>query len=540
MARNFTAAVVIGMGVAGKRLADALAKGGLAVTVIGRAQGGDTGTLEPSLPPADLVVEAVTEDVATKQGVLKMVADRYGPETVVATTTSAIPLAELCVAETLRGRFIGLRMAGPPGTGKLVEATFQEDASADLKADVRELIRRLGLTPAILPDAVGTPLTRLLYGLVNDAIRMVGRGYATAEVVDTALTLGCGFTAGPIRMLSDIGAASARRTLDALYDRTGDPAYRAAAPLRDGAVAATDLLRSATADPAPDGRTTAHEPVQVSRVGVIGSGTMAIGIARTLAEHGRQVTVVARSQASAERVRAALAANPPGGTAAVKLSTRLVDVADCDLVVEAVVEDIEVKRDLLRQLDTVCHPATVLATTTSSLSVTACAAATRRPQRVVGLHFFNPAPAIPLVEVVTTDETDEQVAAAAVRLCEALGKQVIRCADEPGFVVNRLLFPYLNQAVRLVAEGRSPNDIDRSARFGMGLRMGPLRVLDVVGVDVALAVLRNLAESDPDLRPHPLLEQLAVDGYLGDKVGRRVRDHPAVRDSSPVGQGVPG
>jgi 3-hydroxybutyryl-CoA dehydrogenase len=219
---------------------------------------------------------------------------------------------------------------------------------------------------------------------------------------------------------------------------------------------------------------------------------------------------------------AALARLVPSGS--------LSDAADCDLVIEAVAEDIEVKTAIFRELDGVCKPGAVLATTTSSLPVIDCAMATGRPRDVVGLHFFNPAPVMELVEVVHTVATGAEVLATAHELCVRLGKHPVDCADRAGFIVNALLFPYLNDAVRMLqAHYATADGIDTAMKLGCGYPMGPFELLDVVGLDVALAIERvlYLEFREPGFAPTPLLEHLVTAGYLGRKTGRGFRDHHA-------------
>jgi 3-hydroxybutyryl-CoA dehydrogenase len=201
-----------------------------------------------------------------------------------------------------------------------------------------------------------------------------------------------------------------------------------------------------------------------------------------------------------------------------------------DLVVEAVVEELSVKTALFATLDEICKPGTVLATTTSSLPVIECAMATGRAADVIGLHFFNPAPIMNLVEVVHTIRTAPETTATATALVESLGKHAVVCADRAGFVVNALLFPYLNDAVRMVeASYANADDIDYAMKLGCGYPMGPFELLDVVGLDVALAIQRELylEMREPGFAPAPLLEHLVTAGYLGRKTKRGFRDYSA-------------
>jgi 3-hydroxybutyryl-CoA dehydrogenase len=204
------------------------------------------------------------------------------------------------------------------------------------------------------------------------------------------------------------------------------------------------------------------------------------------------------------------------------------DLSDVDLVVEAVVEELSVKKALFASLDEICKPGTILATTTSSLPVIECAMATGRPDTVVGLHFFNPATAMKLVEVVQTIRTAPEVVATARAICHRLGKTPVVCGDRSGFVVNALLFPYLNDAVRMLeASYATSDDIDNAMKTGCGYPMGPFELLDVVGLDVSLAIQQELYLEfrEPGFAAAPLLEHLVTAGFLGRKVGRGFRDY---------------
>jgi 3-hydroxybutyryl-CoA dehydrogenase len=218
----------------------------------------------------------------------------------------------------------------------------------------------------------------------------------------------------------------------------------------------------------------------------------------------------------------------PGGGGAVdgQVGGALSDLGAADLVVECVAEDLEVKRSLFAGLDGIAAPHAVLATTTSSLPVVQLAAATSRPGRVVGLHVFNPVPAMRLVELVRTVATDEGALATAAGAVERMGKTWVLCGDRAGFVVNRLLFPYLNDAVRMVEEGyASAEDVDAAMTLGCNHPIGPIALVDLVGLDVTLEILRTLHREllDPAYAPVPLLDHMVRAGYLGRKSGHGLR-----------------
>ena len=278
------------------------------------------------------------------------------------------------------------------------------------------------------------------------------------------------------------------------------------------------------------------------KVGVLGSGIMGSGIAEVVAGAGATVIVRSRSQATAEAMLAALEkslakqvdqgkrsqADADALRSRVSATTRLADLADCDLVIESVVEDLDVKRALFNELNHIINPSAILATNTSTLSVIELAMETSRPERVCGVHFFNPAPAMTIVEVVRPLGASDETMEAVTQFVVACGKEPVLVKDQAGFVVNALLFPYLNNAVRLLDQGvATKEDIDTAMKGGCGFPMGPFALLDLVGLDTSLAILDALyAEfADPNFAPVPLLRRMVSAGQLGRKSGTGFYDY---------------
>ena len=280
----------------------------------------------------------------------------------------------------------------------------------------------------------------------------------------------------------------------------------------------------------------------VKRVGIVGSGIMGAGVAEVAARMGHEVVLRSRKRDTADATVAALEKSLAKqvekgkleeGEAKETLSRvtptgHLGDLANCDLVLENVVEDLAVKKDLFGDLDQACDDHTILATNTSTLPVTELAMATSRPDRVCGIHFFNPAPVMTLVEVVRPMTASDETIAAARAFAEACGKTAVEVKDQAGFIVNALLFPYLNNAVKLLETGvATRDDIDSAMKGGCGFPMGPLAVLDLVGLDTSLAIIDALYDEfrDPNYAAVPLLRRMVSAGYLGRKSGAGFYDY---------------
>ena len=275
----------------------------------------------------------------------------------------------------------------------------------------------------------------------------------------------------------------------------------------------------------------------VKKVGVVGSGIMGGGITEVAALSGHEVVLRSREQAAADgtvanierslqrRVDKGLLAveERSAAIALISATSNLHELADCDLVIESVVEDLPTKRHLFSELDRICKDHTLLATNTSTLPVVEMAMETGRPEKVCGIHFFNPAPAMGLVEVVRPITATDETIAEATAFAEECGKKAVVVKDQAGFVVNALLFPYLNNAVRLLEQGvASLEDIDEAMKGGCGFPMGPFALLDLVGLDTSVAILDALYDEhrDPNYAAVPRLRRMVAAELLGRKAGR--------------------
>jgi 3-hydroxybutyryl-CoA dehydrogenase len=277
--------------------------------------------------------------------------------------------------------------------------------------------------------------------------------------------------------------------------------------------------------------------MSIQTVGVVGAGTMGHGIAQTFAQAGCDVRLVDVAQPMLDRAQRAieksLARFVEKGTMTtsdreaalhrLSTTTTLDRLADADYIVEAIVEDVGAKRELFTCLDSLARPDVILASNTSSLSVTLLGAATKRPDKVLGMHFMNPAPLMALVELIRGQSTSDASMRIASDLCVTLGKTPVEAADYPGFIANRVLMPMINEAIYAVMEGvGTPDAIDTVMKLGMNHPMGPLALADFIGLDVCLAILNVLHEGlgDPKYRACPLLRRMVAAGHLGRKSGR--------------------
>lgn len=506
---------------------------------------------------AELVIEVVPESYEIKQQVFRELDAVVSPTTILATGTNALSVTRLAAESQHPERVLGLHFFNPAPAMKLVEVVSSVLTAPPAVEAVTALARHLGKEPVAVGDRPGFVADGLLFGYLNQAAAMYEANYASREDIDAAMKLGCGLPMGPLALLDLIGVDTARTVLEAMYSASHDRLH-APAPVLGQLSAAGLTGRKAgrgfytysepgSQDVVPDALTPSPESGAgagrtVRSVGVAGSGTMASGIAEVFAKAGYDVVLAARGQEKAESAKGRIAKSLERSVAKGRLTAGQRDetlaritaagsldaFAEVDLAVEAVAEDLLVKQQLFATLDKVCRPGAVLATTTSSLPVVSVARATSRPQDVIGMHFFNPAPAMKLVEVVRTVLTADDVHATVREVCVKVRKHPVDCGDRAGFIVNALLFPYLNNAIKMVEEHYATlDDIDAAMKLGGGYPMGPFELLDVVGLDVSLAIEKVLHSEfrDPGLAPAPLLEHLVAAGCLGRKTGRGFREH---------------
>ena len=591
MAREFSKVGVIGLGTMGAGIVEVFARNGIdvvAVEVDEAAVEKGRGVLEHStgravsrgklseedqaalharvlftssldeLAECQLVVEAVPEHLDLKKDVFGKLDAIVGPDAILATNTSSLSVTEIAVATGNPKRVVGMHFFNPAPVLQFVEVIRTVVTEDEVFEDVKALALRLGKQPVIVGDKAGFIANALLFGYLNHAVSMFESRYASREDIDAAMKLGCGYPMGPLALMDLIGLDTAYEILDTMYKQGRDRLHAPSPVIKQMVSAGLKGRKSGRGfytyaepgssqvvddalTPRPAGETGAGLR-EVRTVGVVGSGTMATGIIEVFAKAGYDVTYVTRSQPKVDAVTAAITKSLEKAVQRGKLeesaraealshltgTTSLDALATVDLVVEAVVEDLAVKKALFENLDEICKPGAILATTTSSLPVVDCAAATTRPEDVIGMHFFNPAQVMKLVEVVHTVSTAADVVATVQDVCAKVGKHAVTCGDRSGFIVNALLFPYLNDAVKMLSANYATADaIDTAMKTGCGLPMGPFELLDVVGNDVSLAIQRELYLEfrEPGFAPAPLLEHMVTAGYLGRKTGRGFRTY---------------
>ncbi len=588
MSREFTKVGVVGLGTMGAGITEVFARSGLEVVAVERDKeslAAGIGHVETStsravkrgklaedqkqaifdlitfssdmadLADCHLVVEAVPENLQLKQEILTELDRITAPDAILATNTSSLSVTEISVATHRPAQVVGMHFFNPAPVLKLVEVIRTVVTDAEVIDDVKALAERLGKVPVVVGDKAGFIANALLFGYLNHAVAMFEQKYATREDIDDAMKLGCGLPMGPLALLDLIGLDTAYEILDTMYKQTRDRLHAPAPIIKQMVTAGLTGRKTgrgfytyeAPGSPVvvadaqtPDDGDGGNGVRSVQRVGIVGSGTMAVGIAEVFAKGGFDVVLRARGQEQISRAGATIDRSLEKAVVRGKIteqerdaararfagSTSFEDLADCDLLIEATVEELTVKQAVFATLDELAKPGAILATTTSSLPVVEIAAATERMADVAGLHFFNPAQVMKLVEVVGTINTAPDVLATLRDVCHRLGKHPVTCTDRAGFIVNALLFPYLNDAVAMLeAHYAEADDIDNAMKVGCGYPMGPFELLDVVGLDVALAIQTTLYREfrDRGYAPAPLMEHLVTAGYLGRKSGRGFR-----------------
>ncbi len=512
--------------------------------------------LEP-LKDCDYIIEAIPEDLELKKDLFQRLDQIVKEEAILSTTTSALSVTDIASATGHPRRVMGLHFFIPAPQKQFVEMVSTVMLDAEVLDTVKGLADSLGVSYVVAGDRAGFISNGLLMAYLNHAISFYENKYASREDIDAAMRYGCGMPMGPLATADLIGLDTVYSVLDTMYHESRDRLH-APMPILKQLISAGLLGRKTgrgfytyeapgSSKIVPDSETPQANmdgeglrPIE--KVGVIGNGTMAMGIVEVFVKAGYDTTFVARSQEKADASLAKMAKGfekmiAKGRFTEEKRDAALAlahptdnydDLKDVDIVVEAIAEDLAVKKSTFEKLDAVCKPGCILATTTSSLPIIQIATVTSRPADVIGMHFFNPAQVMKLVEVVTTVATAADVNDTVRALCKKVGKVDVGCGDRSGFIVNALLFPYLNDAAKMLeAHYATADEIDAVMTGGCGYPMGPFALLDVVGLDVSLAIQKELYTEfrDRGFAPAPLMEHLVKAGYLGRKAGRGFRTY---------------
>ncbi|HSK23577.1 MAG TPA: 3-hydroxybutyryl-CoA dehydrogenase [Egicoccus sp.] len=517
-------------------------------TVLGRIHGD---TEMDALGDCDLIIEAVPEVLEVKQETFRKIDAVARPDAIIATNTSSLPVMDIAVHTRRPNRVLGFHFFNPAPVMKLIELVRTVVTDEAVVATASAFAETIGKSPVVVGDRRGFIANQLLFPYLNQAVWMVEGGYATKEDVDAAMRFGAGLPMGPIALTDLVGIDTFVGIMEAIHSQFDDTRF-APRPLLGQLSAAGFTGRKAgrgfyTYDEPGSSRVVADDDVREPAdpasiagwrtIGVVGTGTMASGIVEVCAKAGFDVIVRGRSREKAEGIAAKVAKSMQrmvdkgrlseedmvAALQRIKPTSDLADLAGSDLVIEAIAEDLAVKKEMFAELAPVLKPETVLSTTTSSLPVIDCAMATDRPDRVIGLHFFNPAAIMKLVEIVTTVRTEADVVEQCRAFVDKIGKVGVLCGDRAGFIVNTLLFPYLNDAVKMLdSHYATAEEIDTAMKLGAAYPMGPFELMDVVGLDVTLAIIQRLEHEyrQPSYEPSPLLRHMVDAGFLGRKAGR--------------------
>ena len=512
-----------------------------------------SGTSElKGLADSDVVIEAIPEYLDLKRDVFRDLDSIVSADAIIATNTSSLSVIELAVATSRPERVIGVHFFNPAPVMALVELVQTVTSSPEVVASARGFVESLGKTAVVCRDRAGFIANLLLFPYLNEAVKLLEAGFASREDIDAAMRFGAGHPMGPLALLDLVGLDSCAEILESLYKQFAEQRF-APSPAFRHLVSASYLGRKsgrgfytyeepdsprATEDQR-SGRVVSLPEVsqQIASVGIVGTGTMGAGLVEVSARSGMQVICHGRSEASLQRAakavekslgkaveRGKMSDDDKGQVLArISWTDDLSGLKDCDLVIESVAENLDLKKQLFKDLDGLLKPEAILGTGTSSLTVVEMASVTSRPDRVLGVHFFNPATMMRLVELVRTVATSTQVLADVKAWVVSVGKHPVLCEDRAGFIVNRLLFPYLNDAVKMLEQGyATAEDIDAAMKLGCRHPMGPLALVDLVGLDVTYEILRSLHSEfrESAFAPAPLLEHMVKAGYLGRKTGK--------------------
>ena len=484
-----------------------------------------------------------------KEKIFRALDEICKPECILASNVSSLPITEIASYTKRPDKVVGMHFFLPVPVMKLVEVGGGLDTSDETINTVVEEARKLGKIPVALKDTPGFISNHVLQVMINEAIDALENDVASVEDIDTVMRLGMNHPMGPLELADLIGLDMVYNILNVLYEAYGQSKYKPCPLLRQyvqagwlGKKCGRGFYRyengKKVAGQAPKtidkkGGT----EMSISTVMVLGAGQMGGGIAQVMASAGHKTYLFnVRIETANKKIafidglltksvaKGKITQEQKDATMANLIPTDDINYAgECDLVVEALPENLELKEKFFRSLDEICKPDCILATNTSSLPITQLASFTKRPEKVIGMHFFNPAPVMRLVEIISGIATSEETKEIIKEEARQLNKVPVSVRDVAGFAGNRILHVMLNEAFYVLQSGvASVEDIDTVMKNGMNHPMGPLELADFIGLDTVLSILNVMYEDygQPKYKPCPLLRQYVYAGWLGKKSGR--------------------
>lgn len=502
------------------------------------------------LSECDAVIEAVYEDMDVKCGFFRELHSIAKPDCIFITNTSTLSVTAIGSGSGRPEKTIGIHFCNPAPLMKLVEIAVTPLISKETADSIYGFVTKLGKEYVQTEDEPGHIVNTLLMPFWADVVRILEEEIATAEDIDTLCRLGFGLPKGPLEMIDIAGLPIMITVLESLYSQNGEKRCRPPHLLRNlaesgftgrktgrGFYTYEEKGEFGTTDDGKKEDKIQEVNVSFKKIGVVGFGTMGRGIAQTGAESGFKIIAVEPQSRQRDEgmsfIRKMLKANVEKGRIdkskmndilnRIHLFDDFSGLSGCEIVIEAVFEDIRLKKEIFLKIEEFSDENTIIASNTSCIPLTELASALKNPGRACGIHYFNPAPMMKVVEVVKAMQTDDPVIERACSFVKSEGKTPVISKDVPGFISNRLLIPYLFQAFRKYDEGlTSIEDIDKAMELGAGFPMGPFRVSDLIGLDVLLFIGEFMygETGDSDFAPPSILRGMVSAGYTGRKSGR--------------------
>ena len=502
------------------------------------------------LSGCDAVIEAVYEDIDVKCGFFRELDSIAKPDCIFITNTSTLSVTTISSDSGRPEKTIGIHFCNPAPLMKLVEIAVTPLTSKETADSIYEFVKKLGKESVKTEDVPGHIVNTHLMPFWADAVRILEEKTADAGDIDTLCRLGFGLPKGPLEMIDIAGLPIMVTVLESLYRQSGEKRCRVPALLRKfsesgftgrktgrGFYTYEEKGEFGTTDDGKKANTSANVKTDFKKIGIVGFGTMGRGIAQTASQSRYEVVVVELNDAQrkdglsfiekmlkADVEKGRINENEMRGILErINLSDDFSALSGCEIVIEAVFENAQLKKDIFSKVEEAVDEDAVIASNTSCIPLTELASVLKNPRRVCGIHYFNPAPLMKVVEVVKAMQTDDSVIERACSFVRSEGKTPVISKDVPGFISNRLLIPYLFQAFKNYDNGlATAEDIDRAMELGAGFPMGPFRVSDLIGLDVLLFIGEFMygETGDCDFAPPSLLRRMVSAGFIGRKSGR--------------------